>query len=83
MMRLHVIDGTFELFRATSPNGRDRHRPTARTSRRRWGHGIGVAVIEDDFERATHLAVAFDNPIESFRNDLFAATRRASAWTRS
>ena len=73
MMRLHVIDGTFELFRAhfskrpgqTSPDGQDVKATV----------GVMASVlslIEDDFERATHLAVAFDNPIESFRNDLFA-----------
>ena len=38
---------------------------------------VGVAasllrLIDDPDERATHLAVAFDNPVESFRNRLFA-----------
>ncbi len=71
-MRLHLIDGTFELFRAhyaprpgrTAPNGQDVKAT------------VGVAasllrLIDDPDERATHLAVAFDNPVESFRNRLF------------
>lgn len=71
-MRLHLIDGTFELFRAhyaprpgrTAPNGQDVKAT------------VGVAasllrLIEDPDEQATHLAVAFDNPVESFRNRLF------------
>src|SRR5690606_27694704 len=31
-----------------------------------------LALFEDPEEQATHVAVAFDNPIESFRNELFA-----------
>jgi 5'-3' exonuclease len=73
-MRLHVVDGTYELFRAhfskrpshTDPNGR-----VVKGS-------IGVvasmlALLEEADEAVTHLAVAFDNPIRSFRNDLFDA----------
>ena len=72
-MRVHLIDGTFELFRAhfskrpphTAPDGRDLKAT------------VGVVqsvlgLIEDPTEQATHLAVAFDNPIVSFRNRLFA-----------
>ncbi len=71
-MRLHLIDGTFELFRAhyaprpgrTAPNGQDVKAT------------VGVAasllrLMDDPDERATHLAVAYDNPVESFRNRLF------------
>ncbi len=71
-MRLHLVDGTFELFRAhygkrpghTAPDGRDLKAT------------VGVvasllALFEDPEEQATHVAVAFDNPIESFRNELF------------
>ncbi len=72
-MRLHLIDGTYELFRAyyskspgyTTPDGFD-----AKAT-------VGViysllALLADEAESVTHIAVAFDNPIESFRNDLFA-----------
>ncbi|HEY2516905.1 MAG TPA: 5'-3' exonuclease H3TH domain-containing protein [Polyangiaceae bacterium] len=71
-MRLHVIDGTYELFRAhfsKRPSQSDREgRDTKGT--------IGVvssilALLEDPIEQVTHVAVAFDNPIRSFRNDLF------------
>jgi 5'-3' exonuclease len=32
-----------------------------------------LALLQEEAEAVTHLAVAFDNPIRSFRNDLFAA----------
>ena len=71
-MRLHLIDGTFELFRAhyskrpprTAPDGMDVKATVGVLS-------SCLGLFDDPDERATHLAVAFDNPIESFRNDLF------------
>lgn len=73
-MRVHLVDGTFELYRAhfapkpphTAPDGRD------------LKASLGVAqsilgLLADRDEKVTHLAVAFDNPIRSFRNDLFDA----------
>jgi 5'-3' exonuclease len=71
-MRLHLVDGTFELFRAhfgPAPDHADaRGRPAKAT--------VGVAssllaLLQDPAEAVTHVAVAFDNPIRSFRNDLF------------
>lgn len=72
-MRVHLVDGTFELFRAhysqrpphASPQGRDLKAT------------VGVVqslmyLLQETAERATHVAVAFDNPIVSFRNELFA-----------
>src|ERR1700712_3109225 len=72
-MRLHLIDGTWELFRAhfskrpshTSPAGKD------------LKASVGVVqslltLLEDPSENVTHLGVAFDNPVRSFRNELFA-----------
>jgi 5'-3' exonuclease len=72
--RLHLVDGTYELFRAhfaprpghTAPEGWD-----AKAT-------VGVvysllALLHEEAEAVTHLAVAFDNPIRSFRNDLFPA----------
>ncbi len=71
-MRVHLVDGTFELFRAhyskrpsvTAPDGQDVKAT------------VGVLrsllnLFTDESEQATHVAVAFDNPIRSFRNDLF------------
>jgi 5'-3' exonuclease len=74
-MRLHVIDGTFELYRAHfSPRpGKstviDGQRVDVKAT-------VGLAssllhLLADATERVTHLAIAFDNPVRSFRNDLF------------
>jgi 5'-3' exonuclease len=71
-MRLHLVDGTYELFRAHfsprpghfDPVGRDRKATTGLVSSL-------LALLGDAREKVTHLAVAFDNPIRSFRNDLF------------
>lgn len=68
-MKLHLIDGTFELFRAYFGP------PKAR------GADGGEVGATKGFLRsmqqlvdggATHVGVAFDHVIESFRNDLFA-----------
>ncbi len=68
-MRLHLVDGTFELFRAhfgapgsLAPDGRE------------VGATRGLlrslyALLKED--GVTHVAVAFDQVIESFRNTLF------------
>ncbi|MBL8956224.1 MAG: flap endonuclease [Myxococcaceae bacterium] len=72
-MWVHLVDGTYELFRAhyskrpshTAPAGWDAKATT----------GVVQSLINmmwDPNEKVTHLAVAFDNPIVSFRNDLFA-----------
>lgn len=69
-MDLHLVDGTYELFRsyygappATGRNGIE------------IGGTLGVArtlLALVTREQATHVAVAFDTVIESFRNELFA-----------
>ena len=72
-MRLHVVDGTYELFRAhyskrpshTDAKGRDVKATVGVVSSM-------FALLDDPDEQATHLGVAFDNPIVSFRNELFA-----------
>ena len=69
MVRVHLIDGTFELFRcyfgapkAQGPAGEvGAVRALLRT--------LLAQAVEPG---CTHLAVAFDHVIESFRNDLFA-----------
>jgi 5'-3' exonuclease len=66
-MRLHLVDGTFELFRAHYSKRPD-HRLKATL-------GVAdslLALLHSSAESVTHIAVAFDNPIRSFRNDLFA-----------
>ena len=69
-MNIHLVDGTYELFRAhysprpgrTAPDGRDV----------KATHGLTQSLIallrQPD---VTHVAVAFDTVIRSFRNDMF------------
>ena len=69
-MRIHLVDGTYELFRAhfgapeaAAPDGRA------------VGATVGLvrsllSLLRED--GVTHVACAFDTVIESFRNDLFA-----------
>jgi 5'-3' exonuclease len=69
-VRVHLVDGTYELFRAhfgappaTAPDGRQ--------------VGATRGLLRSMFslvtnEGATHVACAFDHVIESFRNGLFA-----------
>ena len=72
-MRLHLVDGTYELFRAhfsprpghAAPDGQDVKATAGVLSSL-------LALLHEEREAVTHLAVAFDNPIRSFRNDLFA-----------
>ena len=69
-MKIHLVDGTSELFRAhysprpgrTGPDGRDV----------KATHGLAQSLIallnQPD---VTHVAVAFDSVIRSFRNEMF------------
>ena len=66
-MRLHLVDGTFEMFRAHFSKRPDQPLKATR--------GLAASLLQlltDPDEAVTHLAVAFDNPIRSFRNRLFA-----------
>lgn len=71
-MRLHLVDGTYELFRAhfsprpgqSAPDGQDVKATVGVMSSL-------LALLHDKDEAVTHLGVAFDNPIRSFRNKLF------------
>jgi 5'-3' exonuclease len=72
-VRLHLVDGTYELYRAhfsprpghVAPGGWDAKATTGVVSSL-------LALLHDPNEAVTHVAVAFDNPIRSFRNDLYA-----------
>lgn len=71
-MRLHVVDGTYELFRAHFSKRPDHTAPDGRDAKATVGLvGNMLALLRDDAEKVTHVAIAFDNPIRSFRNDLF------------
>jgi 5'-3' exonuclease len=76
-VRLHLLDGTYELFRAhfgrkdtvTAPDGHD-VRATL---------GIlesTLALLREP--GVTHLAASFDTVIESFRNDMFAGYKTSA-----
>ncbi|WP_164001191.1 5'-3' exonuclease [Pyxidicoccus caerfyrddinensis] len=72
-MRLHLVDGTYELYRAhfsprpghEAPGGQDVKATVGLMSSL-------LMLLHDATESVTHVAVAFDNPIRSFRNALFA-----------
>ena len=71
-MRLHLVDGTYELFRSHYSPGPSRTAPDGTDVKA----SVGVvrrlaALLDDPDEHCTHVGVAFDNPIESFRNDLY------------
>jgi 5'-3' exonuclease len=72
-VRLHVVDGTYELFRAHYSHRPDHRAPSGWDAKATAGVVSSLlALIHDTTESVTHIAVAFDNPIRSFRNDLFA-----------
>jgi 5'-3' exonuclease len=73
-VRLHLVDGTYELFRAHYSPRPDHRAPTGWDAKGTVGVVSSLlALLHQADEAVTHLAVAFDNPIRSFRNDLFPA----------
>jgi 5'-3' exonuclease len=68
MSTIHLIDGTYELFRhfhGARRFNQGRDRPLAAVA------GVLHTVLEHFEGGATHLGVATDHVIESFRNDLW------------
>jgi len=68
-VKVHLVDGTYELFRAFYgvPPAEDAHgRPVGAV---RGMLSTLVSLLREP--DVTHVAVAFDHVIESFRNDLF------------
>jgi 5'-3' exonuclease len=71
-VRLHLIDGTYELFRAHYAPRPDHRAPGGWDAKATVGVAASLlALLRDASEAVTHVAVAFDNPIRSFRNDIF------------
>src|SRR4051812_48674208 len=71
--RVHLVDGTFEIFRAWFSKRPSHRAPDGKDAKATLGIAFSMlALMEDAREEATHVAIAFDNPIRSFRNDLFA-----------
>ncbi|MCH7621412.1 MAG: flap endonuclease [Chloroflexi bacterium] len=69
-MKIHLVDGTYELFRAyfaqpsrQAPDGRE-------VGAVRGLMQTLLALLRQ--EDVTHVAIAFDHVVESFRNELFA-----------
>ena len=64
MVKVHLVDGTYELFRYHfAPNNKD---PELGATR-----GVLGSVLQLLESGATHVGVATDHVIESFRNDLW------------
>jgi 5'-3' exonuclease len=71
--RVHLVDGTYELFRAHFSKRPDHVAPEGTPAKATLGLVSSLLqLIGDSHEAVTHIAVAFDNPIRSFRNRLFA-----------
>lgn len=71
-MRLHLVDGTYELFRAHYAPRPDHLAPSGTDAKATVGIVESMlALLHDSEEAVSHIAVVFDNPIRSFRNDLF------------
>ncbi len=74
-MRVHLVDGTYELFRyhfALPPhqNAEGRHTGGVR--------GVLGSILNLVEEGATHIGIATDHVIESFRNDLWPGYKDSS-----
>jgi 5'-3' exonuclease len=69
ILDIHLVDGTYELFRHyyALPSARDKDGREVAAVRGVLGSVLGM--IRDG---ATHIAVATDHVIESFRNDLWS-----------
>lgn len=78
-MRLHLVDGTYELFRSHFSKQPPRTDPDGNDVKATVGVVSGLLrLLADPVEAPTHIAVAFDNPIESFRNDMFPGYKDGS-----
>jgi 5'-3' exonuclease len=72
-MKVHLVDGTFELFRAHFTKRPPHRDPEGRDAKATQGILWSMlTLLKSPAEGATHLGVAFDNPIRSFRNELYA-----------
>jgi 5'-3' exonuclease len=78
-VRLHLVDGTYELFRAHFARSPGREDPQGRDVKATVGVVASLLrLLDDPTEAVSHLAVAFDRPIVSFRNDRFAGYKDGS-----
>src|SRR5277367_1391193 len=69
-VRLHLVDGTYELYRAHYAPRPSHEDPSGKDAKATVGIVESMlALLHDADEAVTHIAIAFDNPIRSFRND--------------
>ncbi len=74
-MEVHLVDGTYELFRYHfAPNNRDPNRGATR--------GVLGSLLQLLESGATHVGVATDHVIESFRNDLWPTYKSSAGMPR-
>ncbi len=73
-MDIHLVDGTYELFRHyyALPSARDKEGREVAAVR-----GVLASVLGMIKQGATHIAVATDHVIESFRNELWPGYKTA------
>ncbi len=70
-MRVHLIDGTYELFRF--------HYAKSNSDPRRGAQrGVLNSMLDLVSDGATHIGIATDHVIESFRNDMLAGYKDGS-----
>jgi len=67
-MRVHLVDGTYELFRYHFALPHHQTATGQHTGAVRGVLGSMLGLLEDG---ATHVGIATDHVIESFRNDLY------------
>jgi 5'-3' exonuclease len=74
-VNVHLVDGTYELFRYHyAPNNRDENRGATT--------GVVATLFQLVEQGATHVAVATDHVIESFRNDLWPTYKSSAGMPR-
>jgi 5'-3' exonuclease len=69
-VNLHLIDGTFELFRAHYSKAGSRTAPDGMDVKATYGVLRSTLALLEQPE-VTHVGIAFDTVIESFRNEMF------------
>jgi 5'-3' exonuclease len=73
-MRVHLVDGTYELFRQHFGSA-SRHGDSGPFAAAAGVVASTLALVQDG---ATHVGVASDHTIESFRNDLWAGYKTSA-----
>jgi 5'-3' exonuclease len=72
-MRLHVVDGTYELYRAHYSQRPPHAAPDGRDAKATVGLAAAMlSLLHEEEEAVSHVGIAFDNPIRSIRNDWYA-----------